>query len=86
MNKILPPASGAISFRLKGQYMEEPGLDKRHRDQDGEIDQKHGNTLNKNLPEGPIPQFPPETTLQEMRDKTGEVSIDKVREAAKIQK
>jgi hypothetical protein len=67
--------------------MEEPGLDNRHRDKNppkaGEIDQKHGNTLNKNLPEGPIPQFPPETTLQEMRDRTGEVSIEKVREAAK---
>jgi hypothetical protein len=25
--------------------MKEPGLDKRHRDQDGEIDRKHGNTL-----------------------------------------
>jgi hypothetical protein len=62
--------------------MEEPGLDKRHRDQSGEIDLKHGNTLNKHLPE-PIPQFPPETTLQQMRDRTGEISIEKVREAAK---
>jgi len=24
--------------------MKEPGLDKRHRDKDGEIDRKHGNT------------------------------------------
>ncbi len=25
--------------------MEQPGLDKRHRDKDGEISRKHGNTL-----------------------------------------
>jgi hypothetical protein len=62
--------------------MKEPGLDGRHRDEDGEIDQKHGNTLNKNLSE-PIPQFSPDTTLEQMRERTGEISIEKVREAAK---
>jgi hypothetical protein len=62
--------------------MKEPGLDGRHRDEDGRIDQKHGNTLNKHLPV-PIPQFPPDTTLQRMRDKTGKTSIEDVREAAK---
>jgi hypothetical protein len=34
--------------------MKQPGLDDRHRDQDGEIRQKRGDTLNKNLPK-PIP-------------------------------
>jgi hypothetical protein len=62
--------------------MEEPGLDGRHRDKDGQIDLKHGNTLNKHLPE-PIPQFSPEMTLEQMRQKTGERSIEKIREAAK---
>lgn len=62
--------------------MEQPGLDDRHRDKDGEIDLKHGNTLNKHLPE-PIPEFPAETTLEEMRRQTGETSIVKIRQAAK---
>ena len=61
--------------------MNQPGLDGRHRDEDGEIDQKHGNTLNKHL-SPPIPQFGPDATLQEMRDKTGKVSESDVREAA----
>lgn len=29
--------------------MQQPGLDKRHRDRDGEISKKHGNTLVKTL-------------------------------------
>jgi hypothetical protein len=29
--------------------MKEPGLDDRHRDKDGEISRKHGNTLVRNL-------------------------------------
>lgn len=62
--------------------MNEPGLDGRHRDESGQIDLKHGNTLNKNLPV-PIPQFPAEMTLDQMRLKTGETSIEKIREAAK---
>ena len=41
--------------------MREPGLDGRHRDKTppktGEIQQKRGDTLNKNLPDGPIPHF-----------------------------
>jgi hypothetical protein len=39
--------------------MKKPGLDGRHRDQDGEIQQKRSDTLNKNLSK-PIPQFSPE--------------------------
>lgn len=30
--------------------MKEPGLDGRHRDKDGKIQQKRSDTLNKNLP------------------------------------
>ena len=61
--------------------MKEPGLDKRHRDKDGEIQQKRADTLNKNLSK-PIPQFGPDVTLGEMRAKTGKVSEADVRCAA----
>lgn len=65
--------------------MKEPGLDDRHRDKTqpkaGEIQQKRSDTLNKNLPK-PIPQFSPNTTLGEMRQKTGKVSEEAVRRAA----
>ena len=66
--------------------MKEPGLDNRHRDQGrpkaGEIQQKRGDTLNKNLPT-PIPQFSPNATLATMREKTGKTSVESVRRAAK---
>ncbi|MCA7889730.1 hypothetical protein LGM58_41880 [Burkholderia contaminans] len=58
--------------------MKQPGLDGRHRDKDGAIDLKHGNTMNKNLP-NPIPGFGPNTTLKVMRDKTGKVSEKDIR-------
>jgi hypothetical protein len=65
--------------------MKEPGLDGRHRDQGrpkaGEIQQKRSDTLNKNLSR-PIPQFSPNTTLGEMRTKTGKISEEAVRRAA----
>ena len=61
--------------------MKEPGLDGRHRDKDGEIQQKRSDTLNKNLPT-PIPGFSPNTTLKKMRDATGKVSEKDVRDAA----
>jgi len=65
--------------------MKEPGLDGRHRDKaapkKGEIQQKRGDTLNKNLPK-PIPQFRGNTTLETMRKVTGETSVEKVRRAA----
>jgi hypothetical protein len=65
--------------------MKEPGLDGRHRDKSspkaGEIQQKRSDALNKNLPK-PIPQFPPNMTLGEMRKRTGKVSEDAVRRAA----
>lgn len=66
--------------------MKEPGLDGRHRDQTppktGEIQQKRGDTLNKNLPE-PIPQFSPNAKLDTMRNETGKTSVEDVRQAAK---
>ncbi len=65
--------------------MKEPGLDGRHRDKaspkKGEIQQKRGDTLNKNLPK-PIPQFRADTKLETMRKVTGEVAVEKVRQAA----
>ena len=62
--------------------MKQPGLDGRHRDQDGQIEQKHGNTMNKNLPR-PIPGFGPQTTLKTMRDATGKTSEKDIHNAAK---
>lgn len=65
--------------------MKEPGLDGRHRDKSlpkaGEIQQKRSDTLNKNLPR-PVPQFSPDTTLDDMRAQTGKISEEAVRRAA----
>ena len=61
--------------------MKKPGLDSRHRDKKGEIQQKRSDTLNKNLSK-PIPQFSSDTTLGQMRKKTGKVGEDAVRRAA----
>ena len=67
--------------------MNEPGLDGRHRDKNppkaGEIQEKRGDTLNKNLPR-PIPQFSPNARLDTMREATGKVSEEAVGRAAKI--
>lgn len=62
--------------------MKEPGLDGRHRDKSGEIQQKRSDTLNKNLPK-PIEGFSPNTTLKTMREKTGQVSERGIRNAVK---
>ncbi len=66
--------------------MKEPGLDNRHRDKNppkvGEIQQKRGDTLNKNLPH-PIPQFSPNAKLETMRKETGKISVKAVTAAAK---
>jgi hypothetical protein len=68
--------------------MKQPGLDNRHRDVDppkaGEIRQKRGDTLNKNLSR-PIPNFSPNARLDTMRKATGKVAIESVRKAAKRQ-
>jgi hypothetical protein len=61
--------------------MKEPGLDNRHRDKDGEIQQKRSDTLNKNLSK-PIPEFSQNATLGHMRKVTGKVSEAAVRRAA----
>jgi hypothetical protein len=61
--------------------MKEPGLDGRHRDKDGEIQQKRSDTLNKNLSKR-IPEFSPNATLGYMRKATGKVSEAAVRRAA----
>lgn len=50
--------------------MKEPGLDGRHRDKNGQIQQKRSDTLNKNL-STPIPGFGPDVTLGEIREITG---------------
>jgi hypothetical protein len=66
--------------------MKEPGLDGRHRDRDGEIQQKRSDTLNKNLSQ-PIPGFRADATLGHMRKVTGELSEAAVRRtAAKMKK
>jgi hypothetical protein len=62
--------------------MKEPGLDNRHRDKDGMIQQKRSDTKNKNLSE-PIPGFGPNTTLKTMREKTGKTSEKDIRRAMK---
>jgi hypothetical protein len=66
--------------------MKEPGLDNRHRDKalpkKGEIQQKRGDTLNKNLPK-PIPEFSANARLDTMRKRTGKISVEAVRRAAK---
>ncbi|WP_156392943.1 hypothetical protein [Burkholderia sp. Leaf177] len=62
--------------------MKEPGLDDRHRNEDGRIRQKRSDTKNENLPR-PIPGFQPDTTLEEMRRKTGKTSEKDVRDEAK---
>ena len=53
--------------------MKQPGLDGRQRDsappKAGEIRQKRGDTLNKNLPR-PIQQFSPNAKLSTMRKET----------------
>ncbi len=60
--------------------MKEPGLDARHRDKDGQIQQKRSDTKNKNL-DKPIAGFGPETTLKTMRAKTGKTSEKAIRAA-----
>ena len=67
--------------QARGSTTREPGLEGRHRDKDGEIQRKRSDALNKNLSK-PIPQFSPDTTLGEMRQKTGKISEANVRSAA----
>jgi hypothetical protein len=80
------PKKQTRSLTAKEGFVKEPGLDDRHRDNDGQIQQKRGDTLNKNLPEGPIPEFSPNARLDTMRKATGKISISDVRKAAKKRK
>jgi hypothetical protein len=74
-----------VGLRLKRRIMKEPGLDNRHRDKKppkaGEIQQKRGDTLNKNLSK-PITQFSSNAKLATMRAETGKTSVEAVRKAA----
>lgn len=65
--------------------MKEPGLDDRHRDRDGKIQQKRSDTKNQNLP-SPIPGFSPDTTLKTIREKTGKTSEKDIRSSVKPNK
>ena len=62
--------------------MKEPGLDGRHRDKDGKIQQKRSDTMNKNLPQS-IPGYGPKVTLEKMRKDTGKTSEKDFRGAVK---
>lgn len=62
--------------------MKEPGLDGRHRDEDGKIDRKRSDAVNKNLPKV-IPEFSPLATVGFMRKATGEESLKDIAAAAK---
>ena len=62
--------------------MQEPALHGRHRDENGRIEQKHSNAINKNLPQ-PIPNFSPNATVRYMRQETGKVGLNQIRKAAK---
>jgi hypothetical protein len=62
--------------------MQEPGLDNRHRDQNGQIERKRSDALNKNLPQR-IENFSPNATVGFMRQATGKVGLNAIRRAAK---
>ena len=66
--------------------MKEPGLDRRHRDKNppkgGQIDQKHSDALNKNLPK-PIAGFSANASVGFMRKETGQTSLEGIRNATK---
>ena len=62
--------------------MKEPGLDDRHRDKNGEISRKHGNTLVRTLRKiyGPgfAPNFPDTAKLSDLLHKLDEPSLSKL--------
>jgi hypothetical protein len=65
--------------------MKEPGLDNRHRDLNGRIDQKRSDAQNGNLSQ-PIPGFRSDATVGSMRKATGETSLADIRRAAEKRK
>jgi hypothetical protein len=62
----------------------EPGLDGRHRDENGRISEKHGNTLVGTLRETYGPDFLPgvrsDAKLETIRDRTGKSLTELVKE------
>lgn len=62
--------------------MKEPGLDNRHRNKDGKIQQKRSDTLNKNLP-NPVPGYGPNVPLGDIRKNTGKTSEKDIRNSIK---
>jgi hypothetical protein len=62
--------------------MEQPGLDNRHRDRNGEIARKHGNTfvitLRKIYGQGFAPDFADSEKLAEVLQKMDEPSLHKL--------
>ena len=63
--------------------MKEPGLDKRHRDKDGEISRKHGNTLVRTLRKiygsGFAHEFNDTDKLSDVLRKSDELSLSQLR-------
>jgi hypothetical protein len=63
--------------------MKEPGLDNRHRDKDGEISRKHGNTLvrtfRKMYGAGFAPGFKDTDTLSDVLRKFNEPTLSQLR-------
>lgn len=59
--------------------MKEPGLDNRHRDEDGEISRKHSNTkvgtLRDTYGQGFAPGMPNDATLKDVLDQSGAASL-----------
>jgi hypothetical protein len=62
--------------------MQQPGLDNRHRDKNGQISRKHGNTLIRTLREtyGPgfAPNCNPNAKLSDCLDQIDEASLSKL--------
>jgi hypothetical protein len=62
--------------------MQEPGLDSRHRDENGRIDAKRGDTKVKTLREiygeDFLPNFRSDARLDTVREKLGEESLTKL--------
>ena len=63
--------------------MKEPGLDGRHRDKDGEISKKHGNTLvgtlRKIYGKGFAAGYPDTATLSEVLQQLNETALSQLR-------
>jgi len=63
--------------------MKQPGLDQRHRDKNGEIDRKHGNTLISTLRQTHGPNFAPNATGWAMPN-WSDVRVNRTRRAERF--